>query len=221
MWTIGLGGLLDHARRAGLESLWFPIPDGTAPPDLDRVARLVGRILERLGAGRKRRGPPVTDRPSPTESTRTKADGSARRNDFGRAKKRIRASIARRFRATRPIARKEHGSPPAVARNRLRYSRRMRDGQLRNAERRRAVRRRSFLAQAAAQQLDPRTGERHRGRRKRPRVVDPAPGVADRRRERRDAHPARLQVLCPCASGDGARRGGQSAPGLGRSGSRL
>ncbi len=52
MWTIGLGGLLDEARRAGLESLWFPIRDGTAPPDLDQAARLVGRILERLGAGR-------------------------------------------------------------------------------------------------------------------------------------------------------------------------
>ncbi len=52
MWTIGLGGLLDGARRAGLESLWFPIPDGTAPSDLGEAGRLVGRILEHLGAGR-------------------------------------------------------------------------------------------------------------------------------------------------------------------------
>src|SRR3989442_1539567 len=39
MWTIGLGRLLEEARRAGLESLWFPIRDGTAPPDLDQAAQ--------------------------------------------------------------------------------------------------------------------------------------------------------------------------------------
>ncbi len=52
MWTIGLGGLLDGARRAGLESLWFPIRDGTAPSDAGETGRLVGRILEHLAAGR-------------------------------------------------------------------------------------------------------------------------------------------------------------------------
>jgi hypothetical protein len=51
MWTIGLGGLLEGARSAGLESLWFPIRDGTAPPDLRAAGRLVERILEHLSAG--------------------------------------------------------------------------------------------------------------------------------------------------------------------------
>jgi cyclin-dependent kinase inhibitor 3 len=52
MWTIGLGALLEGARRAGLESLWLPIRDATAPSDLGDAGRLVERILEHLAAGR-------------------------------------------------------------------------------------------------------------------------------------------------------------------------
>jgi hypothetical protein len=52
MSTIGLGGLLDRARHAGLESLWFPIRDATAPSDFGEARRLVGRILQHLAAGR-------------------------------------------------------------------------------------------------------------------------------------------------------------------------
>jgi len=52
MSRIGLARLLDRARSASLEVLWFPIPDGTAPSDLGATVRLVGRILERLRSGR-------------------------------------------------------------------------------------------------------------------------------------------------------------------------
>ncbi len=52
MVRIGLGGLLERARRAGLEVLWFPIPDGAAPSDLESAARLVDRIVEHLSRGR-------------------------------------------------------------------------------------------------------------------------------------------------------------------------
>ncbi len=51
MARYGLAGLLDCAMGSGLESLWFPIQDGTAPSDLDSTALLIGRILERLAAG--------------------------------------------------------------------------------------------------------------------------------------------------------------------------
>lgn len=52
MWRIGLGGLLDGASRAGLESIWFPIPDGSPPSDLGEAERLGEHILEHLAAGR-------------------------------------------------------------------------------------------------------------------------------------------------------------------------
>jgi protein-tyrosine phosphatase len=51
MARIGLGRLRERAASAGLEVLWFPIPDGTAPSDLDATVRLVDRILERLASG--------------------------------------------------------------------------------------------------------------------------------------------------------------------------
>ncbi|HEY6004662.1 MAG TPA: cyclin-dependent kinase inhibitor 3 family protein [Anaeromyxobacter sp.] len=52
MARIGLADLLARAERAGLETLWFPIADATAPSDLGPTARLVEKILERLAAGR-------------------------------------------------------------------------------------------------------------------------------------------------------------------------
>lgn len=52
MAKIGLLDLLERARRAGLESLWLPVPDGAPPPDLEEAARLVAGILERLASGR-------------------------------------------------------------------------------------------------------------------------------------------------------------------------
>ncbi|HEX9289481.1 MAG TPA: protein-tyrosine phosphatase family protein [Anaeromyxobacteraceae bacterium] len=52
MSRIGLARLLERARSASLEVLWFPIPDGAAPSDLGAAVRLVERILERLSSGR-------------------------------------------------------------------------------------------------------------------------------------------------------------------------
>ncbi len=52
MARIGLPDLVARAERAGLEALWFPIPDGAAPDDLEATSSLVQRILEHLAAGR-------------------------------------------------------------------------------------------------------------------------------------------------------------------------
>lgn len=52
MSRIGLPRLIEAARRAGLQVLWFPIPDGSAPSDLGATMRLAARILEHLAAGR-------------------------------------------------------------------------------------------------------------------------------------------------------------------------
>ena len=52
MERLGLSDLLDRASRSGFECLWFPIPDGTAPANLEETALLVARMLERLAAGR-------------------------------------------------------------------------------------------------------------------------------------------------------------------------
>jgi protein-tyrosine phosphatase len=52
MARIGLAGLREQARRAGLEVLWFPFRDNTAPSDVDATALLVQQILERLAVGR-------------------------------------------------------------------------------------------------------------------------------------------------------------------------
>src|SRR5919197_5686301 len=45
MARIGLSRLRDSAASAGLEVLWLPIPDGTAPSDIEATARLVTVIL--------------------------------------------------------------------------------------------------------------------------------------------------------------------------------
>ncbi|HUK65364.1 MAG TPA: hypothetical protein VLV17_00955 [Anaeromyxobacteraceae bacterium] len=52
MKRTGLAALRDRAEEAGLEVLWFPIRDNTAPEDFESVALLVGRILDRLARGR-------------------------------------------------------------------------------------------------------------------------------------------------------------------------
>ena len=52
MARIGLAGLREHATRAGLEVLWFPFRDGTAPSDAEATALLGQRILDRLASGR-------------------------------------------------------------------------------------------------------------------------------------------------------------------------
>ncbi len=44
----GLDGLLGEVRRAGLESLWLPIPDMGAPASVEQARTLVERILERM-----------------------------------------------------------------------------------------------------------------------------------------------------------------------------
>ena len=51
MARIGLAGLLEQARRAGLDAIWFPIPDGTAPSDHEATAGLVERLVDRLASG--------------------------------------------------------------------------------------------------------------------------------------------------------------------------
>jgi protein-tyrosine phosphatase len=52
MERIGVGSLFQRASRAGLEVLWYPIPDGAAPSDMDSAALLVELVLERLASGR-------------------------------------------------------------------------------------------------------------------------------------------------------------------------
>lgn len=44
----GLDRLLGEVRRAGLESLWFPIPDMGTPASVAEARALVASILERL-----------------------------------------------------------------------------------------------------------------------------------------------------------------------------
>ncbi|HVI74691.1 MAG TPA: cyclin-dependent kinase inhibitor 3 family protein [Anaeromyxobacteraceae bacterium] len=52
MARIGLASLLERAGRAGLEVLWYPIPDGTAPSNVESTLELVHRIVEGLTSGR-------------------------------------------------------------------------------------------------------------------------------------------------------------------------
>ncbi|MGA8891930.1 MAG: cyclin-dependent kinase inhibitor 3 family protein [Anaeromyxobacteraceae bacterium] len=51
MKRLGIPELLPVARRMRFQVLWFPIPDVTAPSDLDATARLVGQIVDALAAG--------------------------------------------------------------------------------------------------------------------------------------------------------------------------
>ncbi len=44
----GLDRLLDEVWRAGLESLWLPVPDMGAPASIEAARELVARILERM-----------------------------------------------------------------------------------------------------------------------------------------------------------------------------
>lgn len=44
----GLEGLLAEVRRAGLESLWLPIPDMGAPASMEEARALVEGILQRM-----------------------------------------------------------------------------------------------------------------------------------------------------------------------------
>lgn len=46
MKRLAIPGLLATAKRVGLRSLWFPIPDVTAPVDMDGAVRLVDGIVE-------------------------------------------------------------------------------------------------------------------------------------------------------------------------------
>ena len=48
----GLDGILEGAAALGLESLWFPIPDGRAPGRPGDVEATVAHVLELLGAGK-------------------------------------------------------------------------------------------------------------------------------------------------------------------------
>ena len=44
----GLDRLPEEVRRAGMESLWLPVPDMGAPPSMEAARALVGQILERM-----------------------------------------------------------------------------------------------------------------------------------------------------------------------------
>ncbi len=52
MARLGVAQLVERARRVGLETRRFPIPDHCAPSDLRCTAELVRAILEDLAAGR-------------------------------------------------------------------------------------------------------------------------------------------------------------------------
>jgi hypothetical protein len=52
MRRLGIPGLLATARRMKLRSIWFPIPDVTAPSDLPATVRLVGQVVDALAAGK-------------------------------------------------------------------------------------------------------------------------------------------------------------------------
>ena len=51
MKQLGIPELLRVARRMRFRVLWFPIPDVTAPSDLEATATLVGQIVDALAAG--------------------------------------------------------------------------------------------------------------------------------------------------------------------------
>jgi len=51
MKKLAIPELLPTAHRLRLRSLWFPIPDVTAPSDLDGAARLVDDILGAMSSG--------------------------------------------------------------------------------------------------------------------------------------------------------------------------
>ncbi len=51
MKKLGISRLLPTARRLRLRSLWFPVPDVTAPEDVDGTVRLVDAIVGALSAG--------------------------------------------------------------------------------------------------------------------------------------------------------------------------
>jgi protein-tyrosine phosphatase len=48
----GLGGLLGGVLTLGIESLWFPIPDGRAPVSPAEVEATIDRVVELLEAGK-------------------------------------------------------------------------------------------------------------------------------------------------------------------------
>jgi len=51
MKKLAIPELLPTARRLRLRSLWFPIPDVTAPSDLEGAGRLVDAIVDAMSAG--------------------------------------------------------------------------------------------------------------------------------------------------------------------------
>jgi len=51
MVRYGIASLRREVCRAGLESLWLPVPDMSVPPSLEATADLVGAVVERLSRG--------------------------------------------------------------------------------------------------------------------------------------------------------------------------
>ncbi len=52
MQALAIPSLLAAAKRAGLESIWFPIRDVSIPRSVDETVALVERLLGKLRAGR-------------------------------------------------------------------------------------------------------------------------------------------------------------------------
>ncbi len=51
MRKLGIPELLPTARRLGLQTLWLPIPDVTAPTDLEGTTKLVEGIIKAMSEG--------------------------------------------------------------------------------------------------------------------------------------------------------------------------
>lgn len=51
MKKLGISGLLDGVRRMRMRSTWFPIPDVTAPRDLEATGALVAGIIDGMALG--------------------------------------------------------------------------------------------------------------------------------------------------------------------------
>lgn len=53
MLLLGNGALFDEARRQGVRTLWFPIPDGLPPLSMAASCVLVRELVGELTAGRR------------------------------------------------------------------------------------------------------------------------------------------------------------------------
>jgi predicted protein tyrosine phosphatase len=52
MRSLGIPELLATARRMRIRSIWFPVPDVTAPSDLPATRRVVAQVLDAMSEGK-------------------------------------------------------------------------------------------------------------------------------------------------------------------------